>query len=151
MRKINEENLKSAFAGKSQAHMKYLIFAKKAEDEDFSNIVRLFKAIAYVEQIYTTNHYNELGMIRSISENLQVAIDGELYEVNEMYPAYNIMAKIQDEKGVEKTTNWALQAEKIHASLYQRVKQAVNEEKNIKTSPIYTSLIYCGYTTEDKL
>lgn len=33
MRKMTEENLRAAFAGESQAHMKYMIFSDKAEEE----------------------------------------------------------------------------------------------------------------------
>ncbi|MCS7097681.1 MAG: rubrerythrin family protein [Candidatus Methanomethyliaceae archaeon] len=149
MRKMTEENLKNAFAGESQAHMRYLIFAKKAEDEGFPNVARVFRAIAYAELVHATNHYNALGMIRSTSDNLQVAIDGELYEVNEMYPAYNIVAKIQEERNAERTTNWALQAEKVHASIYQRAKQAVDEGKDLKIGSIYICNV-CGYTVEDE-
>ncbi|MCK5562975.1 rubrerythrin family protein, partial [Candidatus Bathyarchaeota archaeon] len=55
MRKMTEDNLKSAFAGESQAHMRYLIFANKAEQEGFPNVARLFRAIAYAEQLHATN------------------------------------------------------------------------------------------------
>ncbi len=57
--------------------MRYLIFAKKAEEEGYLNIARLFRAISYAEQVHATNHYNALGMIRESTDNLQVAIDGE--------------------------------------------------------------------------
>lgn len=147
MRKMTEENLKSAFAGESQAHMRYLIFAKKAEEEGFPNIARLFRAIAYAEQVHAANHYNVLGMIRNTTENLQVAINGETYEVNEMYPSFNIVAKLQEEKGAERTTNWALQAEKVHAGIYQKAKQAVESDKDIKIEAIYIC-DSCGYTVE---
>lgn len=33
MRKMTEANLRDAFAGESQAHMKYMIFSDKAEEE----------------------------------------------------------------------------------------------------------------------
>lgn len=147
MRKMTEENLKIAFAGESQAHMRYLIFAKKAEEEGFPNVARLFRAIAYAEQVHATNHYGALGMIRNSSDNLQVAIDGETYEVNEMYPAYNAVAKLQEEKGAERTTNWALQAEKVHAGMYQKAKQAVENNKDLKIGAIYICDT-CGYTVE---
>ncbi|MEM2911653.1 MAG: rubrerythrin family protein [Candidatus Bathyarchaeia archaeon] len=147
MRKMTEENLKSAFAGESQAHMRYLIFAEKAEEEGFPNIARLFTAIAYAEQVHATNHYSVLGMIRNSAENLQVAIDGETYEVNEMYPAYNVVAKLQEEKGAERTTEWALQAEKIHAGMYQKAKQAVESGKDLLLGDIYICKA-CGYTVE---
>jgi len=96
VRKMSEDNLKNAFAGESQAHMRYLIFAKKAEEEGFPNVARLFRAISYAEQVHATNHYDVIGMIRGSSDNLQVAIDGETYEVNEMYPAFNAVAKLQE-------------------------------------------------------
>ena len=49
MHPMTKENLKSAFSGESQAHMKYLIFADKAKEEGFKEIDRLFKAIAFAE------------------------------------------------------------------------------------------------------
>jgi len=147
MRKMTEDNLKNAFAGESQAHMRYLIFAKKAEEQGFPNVARLFRAISYAEQVHATNHYDVLGMIRGSTDNLQVAIDGETYEVNDMYPAFNAVAKLQEEKGAERTTDWALQAEKVHAGMYQKAKQAVENNKDIKLGSVYICDT-CGYTVE---
>ncbi len=95
MRKMTEDNLKNAFAGESQAHMRYLIFVEKAKQEGFPNVARLFKAIAYAEQIHATNHYNVLSMIRDTTDNLQVAINGETYEVNEMYQILKLIPNIR--------------------------------------------------------
>ena len=147
MRKMTEDNLKAAFAGESQAHMRYLIFAKQAEAEGFANVARLFRAISYAEQVHATNHFDVLGMIRGIADNLQMAIDGETYEVNEMYPAFNVVAQLQEEKGAMKTINFALQAEKIHASTYQKAKQAVENSKDIHLGSVYICDV-CGYTVE---
>jgi len=147
MRKMTEDNLKAAFAGESQAHMRYLIFAKRAEAEGFLNIARLFRAISHAEQVHATNHFDVLGMIRGSVDNLQMAIDGETYEVNEMYPAFNAVARLQEEKDAMKTTNWALQAEKIHASMYQKAKQAVESKKDIQLGSVYICDV-CGYTVE---
>ncbi|MCX8168642.1 MAG: rubrerythrin family protein [Candidatus Methanomethylicia archaeon] len=147
MRKMSEENLKNAFQGESQAHMKYLIYAEKAEEDGFENVSRLFKAIAYAELVHARNHYRALGRIRNTSQNLQDAINGENYEVEEMYPAYNLVAKMQNEKGAELTTSWALEAEKIHSILYQKAKQAVDRGEDIMLGPIYICEI-CGYTVE---
>ena len=147
MRKMSEDNLKNAFAGESQAHMRYIIFAKKAEEEGFPNVSRLFKAISYAEQVHATNHFDVLGMIRGSTDNLQAAIDGETYEINEMYPAFNTVAKLQEEKGAQRTTDWTLQAEKIHASMYQKARQAVESSKDIKLGTVYIC-DSCGYTVE---
>ena len=147
MRKMTEENIKSAFAGESQAHMRYLIFAKKAEEEGFGNVARLFKAIAFAEQVHATNHLKVLGGINSSAQNLQVAIDGETFEVNEMYPAYKEVAKLQEERGAVRSTDWALQAEKIHAAMYQKAKQAVEDSKDIELREVFICEL-CGYTVE---
>ena len=45
----SEQNLKEAFAGESQANRKYLAFAKKADQEGFPNVARLFRAVAAAE------------------------------------------------------------------------------------------------------
>lgn len=149
MKKMTENNLKNAFAGESQAHMRYLIFAEKAEEEGFKNVARLFRAIAYAELVHAANHYNVLGMIRNTAENLQEAINGETFEVDEMYPAYNAVAKLQDERGAQRTTEWALQAEKIHAAMYQRAKQSVEGGKDIPLEAVYICGV-CGYTSEEE-
>jgi len=47
MRQMTGDNLKNAFSGESQAHMKYLIFADRADKEGKRNIARLFRAIAF--------------------------------------------------------------------------------------------------------
>ena len=145
MKKMTEKSLNEAFAGESMAHMKYLIFSEIAENEGFPNIARLFRAIAYAEQVHATNHAKNLGMIKTTKENLQAGIEGESFEVEEMYPAYDAIAKLQDEKGAQKSIYYALEAEKIHAGLYQEAKQSVEEEKDLDEKDIYICPV-CGYT-----
>jgi len=150
MRRMSEENLRNAFAGESQAYMKYVIFAEEAEEEGFKNIARLFRAIAYAEQVHAKNHLQALGLIRLTSDNIKNAIEGERYEVEEMYPSYNAIAKLQNEKEAERTTNWALQAEKIHLTMYQKALKMVEEKKDLEIGEIYICE-RCGYTVEGEL
>ena len=44
---------------------------------------------------------------------------GENFEVDEMYPAYMAVAKVQEEKQAMVSIHYALEAEKIHASMYE--------------------------------
>jgi len=147
MRKITEQNLNSAFAGESMAHMRYLIFAEQAEGEGFPNVARLFRAIAYAEQVHAQNHYRELGMINDSVKNLGVAIEGETFEVEEMYPAYNKVAELQNEQGAVRSTHYALEAEKVHAGMYQQARQAVESGKDIQLGKVRICSV-CGYTVE---
>ncbi len=64
-----------------------------------------------------------------------------------MYPAYKIVAEAQGEKGAETSFTWALEAEKIHASLYQKAKQAVDRGEDVDLAPVQICEA-CGYTVE---
>ncbi len=142
---MTEKALLEAFAGESMAHMKYLIFSEIAEKEGKPNIARLFKAIAYAEQVHATNHARNLGIVKKTPENLQTGIDGETYEVEEMYPVFNNTAKFQNEKGAEQSTHYALEAEKIHMKMYQDAKTSAEKDKDIDIKEIYICPI-CGFT-----
>lgn len=147
MKEMTKENLKAAFAGESQAHMKYLAFADQAEKEGFANVARLFRAIAYAEQVHATNHLRTVGGLGATKDNLVVAIGGETFEVDEMYPAYLAVAREQGEKPAERTMHWALEAEKIHQAMYGEAKAAVDKGVDIQIGEIWICGM-CGYTVE---
>ncbi len=145
MRKMTEKALEEAFAGESMAHMKYLMFQQIAEKAGIPNIARLFEAVAYAEQVHATNHARNLGILRDISGNLETCIEGETYEVEEMYPVFNATAKLQGEKGAELSTHYALEAEKIHARLYKEAKEKAVRGEDLDIAEVYICPM-CGYT-----
>ena len=160
VREMTESNLRSAFAGESQAHIRYKIFAERAEKSGWPNVARLFNAVSFAERIHAGSHFRNIlskgGFqtvsaavfgARSTSEDLQAGIDGETFEINEMYPAYRAVAQFQGEKAAETTFTWALEAEKIHASLYRKAKQAVDQGKDVTLGPVQICST-CGYTVE---
>ena len=147
MHEMTKEFLETAFAGESMAHMKYLIFAEKAEKDGRSNLARLFRAIAYAEQVHATNHYRELGKIGDAAGNLQTCIDGEHHEVNEMYPVYHNAAEFQGEAGAVRSTHYALEAEKIHETMYMKAKQTVETSADLDLKTVHICPV-CGYTVE---
>ncbi|MFX1298295.1 MAG: rubrerythrin family protein [Promethearchaeota archaeon] len=142
-----EENLKTAFAGESQANRRYVAFSTKAERDGFPNVSRMFKAIAEAETVHALNHYKALGMVRTTAENLQVAIDGEHYEVTEMYPPMVETAKKEGHKQGERSTNYALQTEKVHEKMYKAALEKVKSGEDIETKAYYICPV-CGYTFE---
>ena len=150
MRQMTADNLKAAFAGESQAHMRYLIFADKAQREGRENVARLFRAIAYAEQVHATNHYRAMDGIKTTADNLDVAIGGETFEVDEMYPAYLEVARLQDERRAQTSLNYALETEKVHAKMYQAAKEAAIRGDDVEIGPISVCEI-CGYTIEGDL
>ncbi len=147
MHEMTKQNLKNAFAGESRAYMKYMIFADKAEKEGRLNMARLFRAIAYAERVHATGHLKALGAIGDTTANLQTAIDGETFECTEMYPVYNEDAKFQGEKAAERSTHFALEAEKIHAEMYAAAKTKAAEGKDIELKDVHICPV-CGHTVE---
>ena len=156
---MTESNLHNAFSGESQAHMRYKNYAEVAEEEDYPNVARLFRAIAFAEEVHASNHLERMPQVGGegageapyglgdTSENLQKGIDGETFEINEMYPVYKKVAEFQDEKEAVTSFNWALEAEKIHASMFQEAKQAVDSGKDYEIGKVQICS-RCGYTTE---
>lgn len=146
---MTEKNLRDAFAGESMAHIRYLIFSEVADKEGYPNIAKLFKAIAYAEYVHAKNHYKTLNEVKDTLNNLEVAINGETYEVEEMYPAFIEVAKLQGEKRAQLGMNYALEAEKIHADLYEKARKAVSERKDLDIKKVIVCP-FCGYTVVDE-
>jgi len=147
MNAMTEENLKAAFAGESQAHMKYLNFADKAEKEGKPNVARLFQAASFAEQIHASNHLKALEGVQGTAANLGAAHGGETFEIDQMYPAYMKVAEAQGEQKALRSMTWALAAEKVHAKLYADAKQSVEAGKDTAAVDIWVCTS-CGFTME---
>lgn len=138
-----KENLNEAFAGESQANQKYRAFAKKAEKDGFPNIAKLFKTTAEAERIHAEGHLGALDKIKSTAENLEEAINGETYEYEEMYPPMLETAKEENHRA-KSMFNFAVQAEEVHAKLYNLALEAVKEGKDLSETEFYLCPV-CGH------
>ena len=100
--------------------------------------------------MHAINHLKALGDLGDTTENLQTAIDGENFEVEEMYPAYDAVAKLQTEKEAIRSIHYAIEAEKLHAAMYTEAKEAVKQGKDIESDNIYICPV-CGYTASGEV
>ena len=139
-----ENDLKEAFAGESQANRTYLAFAKKAEQEGYKQVAKLFRAAAEAETVHAHAHLRELGGVKSTKENLGTAISGETHEFKSMYPGMKDAAKVEKNDAAFQTFNFANEVEKIHAALYSTAleKLGKNEVVDYYVCPV------CGNTVE---
>ena len=138
-----QENLETAFSGESQAYQKYSAFAKQAEKDGLTNIAKLFRTTAEAERIHAEGHLKAMDKIGSTLENLKAAIGGETYEFEDMYPPMHEQALKEGHKA-KKMFGYALEAEKVHAELYKKALEAVQEGKDLNEVNIYLCPI-CGY------
>lgn len=142
-----EEDLKAAFAGESQANRKYLAFAKKADEEGYPQVAKLFRAAAEAETVHALNHLNVLSGVKSTADNLNAAISGETYEFKQMYPQFIEDAKKEGDKKAQMSFDSANKVEQIHAGLYQKALDAVKSKKELPKADIWVCPV-CGNTFE---
>lgn len=135
----------TAFAGESQANRKYLAFAKKAEQEGYPAVAKLFRAAAEAETVHAHAHLRAAGGIKGTAENLEEAIAGEHYEFTDMYPGMIETAKEEDEKVALQGFEYANEVEKEHHDLYTRALEAIKAGHDIENLTIYVCPV-CGHT-----
>jgi rubrerythrin len=142
------ENLKAAFAGESQANRKYLAFSKKAEQEGYPQIAKLFRAAASAETVHAHNHLRIMNGVGSTVENVQEAINGETYEFKQMYPGFLETAAEEGENQASWSFNIANEVEKLHANLYTKASEALKEKLDLPVVDYFVCLV-CGNTVEN--
>ncbi|MCW4047110.1 MAG: rubrerythrin family protein [Candidatus Bathyarchaeota archaeon] len=142
-----DENLKAAFAGESQANRLYLAFARKAEEEGFTQVAKLFKAAAEAETIHALNHLRITGQIKATADNLSTAVSGETFEFKKMYPEYIDEAKQEGNKQAAWSFDVASKVEQGHAKLYQKAIDALKSKKQLEKVDYYVCSV-CGNTVE---
>jgi rubrerythrin len=152
-------NLQAAFNGESNANARYLAFARMADEEGFGPVASLFRAAARAEQIHAANHARviaslgaepvakiEAPTVKSTRENLGVAIQGEVYERDEMYPAFIAQAQAEKNQAAENTFSLAKEVEAEHARLYTAALERLDALRGPGVS--YYVCPICGFTTE---
>ncbi len=147
MKEMTKSNLAAAFAGESQAHMKYTVFGDVAEREGLPNVARLFRAAAYSEQMHASAHLRALGGVSTTDKNLEAALGGENFEVAEMYPAYMEVAKLQEEAAALRSRTRANEAEKVHSALYNKACGSVAAKQDVELKSVFVCET-CGFTIE---
>jgi len=161
---VTVKNLLAAFEGESNAHAKYLEYAKNADADGLHGAASLFRAAARAEEIHAANHarvIKQLGgeakcvihpaEVKSTLENLKTALAGERYEFEVMYPEFLAEATAHDNKMAIRTFTGAMEAEKTHARLYSEaialleggdLNSWISAARDFYVCPV------CGYTSE---
>ena len=157
-------NLLDAFNGESNAHARYLAFAAKADAEGWHGVAGLFCAAAYAEHIHAGNHARIIKQqggtphaeihraeSRSTLENLRLALGGEKFEIETMYPEFIRAAEAAHNKAAVRTFTWALEAEKTHARLFAKAiasLEAGGKDSWAATEQVFYVCPACGYTSD---
>lgn len=132
---LTEENLLKAFAGESQARMRYNYFASQASKDGFEQIAAVFNVTADQEKEHAKRFFKYLeggmavihnaaypaGVIASTRENLIAAAEGEHEEWDVLYSSFAEVAKQEGFKKVAATFQYVAEVEKEHERRYLKL------------------------------
>ena len=159
-----EQNLLKAFAGESQARMRYDYFAKQAKKEGLEQISAIFAETALNEKEHAKRFFKFLegrmveitatypaGKIGTTLENLKASAEGENEEWTELYPEF---AKIAEEEGFTEIANafkMIAKVEKAHEERFSTLYNNLDEGRVFtRDGKIVWKCRNCGYLHEGK-
>jgi rubrerythrin len=116
------QNLESAFAGESMAHIKYRYFARLARESGDEATARVFEETADQEVQHAFGHLDLLYPKSKLSpaRALEIAIEGETYEYTEMYPKFRHLAVEEGNSAAVKEFDEQIAESKEHAQNFRR-------------------------------
>jgi len=125
-----EQNLMAAFAGESQARNKYTYFASKAKKEGYEQIAAIFEETANNEKEHAKMWFKLLegGEIKTTTDNLKAAAEGENYEWTDMYSEF---AKVAKEEGFDHIAflfEGVAKIEKEHEERYRKLLKNIDDK-----------------------
>lgn len=134
---ITLENLESALAGESMAHIKYRYFAKLARAEGFEEVAQHFEHTANQEILHAWGHLELLIGKPDTRRCLELAIEGETYEFTTMYPEFrraaehegNVQAVLEASNQIAESKEHAEQFKKVLALAEKRFAALAGVEK----------------------
>ena len=148
-----EENLKTAFAGESQAHTKYQYYASKAEKDGYHQIGAIFKETALNEKEHAKIWFKLLhgDTVPGTTVNLKDAADGEHYEWTDMYAGFAKTAKEEGFAHIASLFEKVGEIEKDHEERYRKLLANIEGASVFSRDSEQTwHCGNCGYITAGK-
>ncbi|SEU02935.1 Rubrerythrin [Draconibacterium orientale] len=158
-----EQNLLKAFAGESQARMRYDYFAKQAKKEGLEQIAAFFEETAMNEKEHAKRFFKFLedgnmveitatypaGKIGTTMENLKASADGENEEWTELYPEFAKVAEEEGFKEIAMAFKLIARVEEAHENRYRTLYNNLEEGKVFKRGDkVVWKCRNCGFIHE---
>lgn len=148
------KNLEAAFAGESQAAIKYQYYASRAKKDGYEQISSIFDETSHNEKEHAKIWYKFLhgGAVGTTSENLELAADGEKFEWTSMYENFAQEARDEGYEDIAVKFEEVAAIEKEHEARYRTLKTKVDDDIVFKSDKVTIwKCRNCGYvyTGED--
>ncbi|MBN2774934.1 MAG: rubrerythrin family protein [Prolixibacteraceae bacterium] len=157
-----EQNLLKAFAGESQARMRYDYFSSQAKKEGLEQIAAIFAETALNEKEHAKRFFKFLegtmveitatypaGKIGTTLENLKASADGENEEWTELYPEFAQIAEEEGFREIASAFKLIARVEKAHEERYRILYNNLEEGKVFKRGDkVVWKCRNCGFLHE---
>lgn len=139
--------LHQAFTGEAKAHLRLKVFAEKADQEGYPQLAKLFRVIAFSEELHGKRALRLLKEIKSTEENLAESFESETKVAGVAYDAFIKLAEEQGDRASSLYFSQSRDVEEIHAKLYKEAMDHVLEERQTT----YYVCDICGYVSDGVL
>ena len=146
MDELNEA-LYQAYVGEAKAALRLKVFADKAEKEGYLQIAKLFRVIAFSEEIHGTRALKLLKEVKSTEENLAASFESEQKVAGVAYDEFIKLAEKAGNKAAVLYFSQSRDVEEVHAKLY---KEAMTHFLEARETTYYVCKV-CGYVSDGVL
>lgn len=142
-----EKNLLKTFAGESRARNKYTFYAEKARMEGYEYIASIFEATAANEMAHGREVFRRyLGMVKSTSNNLKEASEGEALESYKTYKQFEETARKEGFNDIANFYKELSEVEEHHMERFNSIRKNLDEGKEFKRNKeVNWQCMNCGY------
>ncbi|MFA6027872.1 MAG: rubrerythrin family protein [Patescibacteria group bacterium] len=159
-----EKNLLKAFAGESQARMRYDYFSSQAKKEGLEQMAEIFMETSLNEREHAKRFFKFLegrpveitatypaGKINDTLKNLKAAAEGEHEEWTKLYPEFEKQALADGFKEIASAFKEIAEVEEAHEKRYKKLYDNLESGQVFKRNKtVIWKCRNCGYLHEGK-
>lgn len=142
-----EDSLYQAYTGEAKAALRLKVFAQKAKDEGYPQMARLFRVIAFSEEIHGARALQVLGKVKRTEENLAASFESETKVAEVAYNQFIKDAEAEGNSAAALHFSQSRDVEEVHGKLYKEAMGHFMEERETT----YYVCEVCGYISDGVL
>jgi rubrerythrin len=135
------------YTGESKALLRLQVYAKKAEEEGYPQMAKLFRVVAFSEWLHGSRALKYLKEIKGTEENLKLSFESETRVAGIAYEQFIKTATELDDTAALTIFAQSRDVEEVHAKLYKEAMNHLMEEKETT----YWVCNVCGYVSDGVL
>lgn len=136
--------LHMAYTGEAKAALRLKVYAEKADSEGYAQMAKLFRVIAFSEEIHGSRALKLLREVKSTEDNLAASFEAETHVAEVAYDQFVKQAEAEGNKAAVLHFSQSRDVEDIHAKLYKEAMNHFMEERET----VYYVCKVCGYVAD---